>query len=100
MLPDVSIMDVSNNAPWPQRSDDSGKIDAHISVANCCQPTSMWNMVHDISGLTAGSPKIVAVVSCEAARLLVSGLDALDLRPPLGKSKLLVALRTKTARNM
>ena len=50
----------------------------------------LWNVVDDISGHVAGTPKMVQVLTAEAARLLVEGLQARDLPLSKGKSKVLI----------
>ena len=50
----------------------------------------LWNLVDDISGHVAGTPKMVQVLTAEAARLLVEGLQARDLPLSKGKSKVLI----------
>ena len=47
-------------------------------------------MVDDISGHVAGTPKMVQVLTAEAARLLVEGFQARDLPLSKGKSKALI----------
>ena len=47
-------------------------------------------MVDDISGHVAGTPKMEQVLTAEAARLLVEGLQARDLPLSKGKSKVLI----------
>ena len=54
-------------------------------------PTNrLWNVVDDISGHVAGSPRTVQVLTAEAARLLVEGLQARHLPLSKGKSKVLI----------
>ena len=60
------------------------------TVPTRLQTYRLWNVVDDISGHVAGSPKMVQVPTAEAARLLVEGLQAHDLPPSKGKSKVLV----------
>ena len=50
----------------------------------------LWNIVDDISGHVAGSPRMVQVLTAEAARLLVDCLAALHLPLSKGKSKVLI----------
>ena len=50
----------------------------------------LWNVVDDISGHVAGTPKMVEVLTAEAARLLVEGLQARHLPLSKGKSKVLI----------
>ena len=53
------------------------------TVATRLPTYRLWNVVDDISGHVAGTPKMVQVLTAEAGRLLVEGLKARDL--PLSK---------------
>ena len=60
------------------------------TVATSLPTHRLWNVVDDISGHVAGTPKMVQVLTAEAARLLVEGLQARDLPLSKGKSKVLI----------
>ena len=60
------------------------------TVATRLPTYRLWNVVDDISGHVAGSPKMVQVLTAEAGRLLVEGLKARDLPLSEGKSKVLI----------
>ena len=60
------------------------------TVATRLPTYTLWNVVDDISGHVAGTPKMVQVLTAEAARLLVEGLQARDLPLSKGKSKVLI----------
>ena len=57
------------------------------TVATRLPTYRLWNVVDDISGHVAGTPKMVQVLTAEAAGLLVEGLQARDLPLSKGKSK-------------
>ena len=59
------------------------------TVATRLPTYRLWNMVDDISGHVAGTPKMVQVLAAEAGRLL-EGLQARDLPLSKGKSKVLI----------
>ena len=54
------------------------------TVAKRLPTYRLWNVVDDISGHVVGTPKMVQVLTAEAARLLVEGLQARDL--PLSRA--------------
>ena len=60
------------------------------TVATRLPTYRLWNVVDDISGHVAGTPKMVQDLTAEAARLLVEGLQARDL--PLSKGKFQVLI--------
>ena len=60
------------------------------TVATRLPTYRLWNVVDDISGHVAGTPKMVQVLTAEAARLLVEVLQARDLPLSKGKSKVLI----------
>ena len=60
------------------------------TVAKRLPTYRLWNVVDDISGHVAGTPKMVQVITAEAARLLVEGLQARDLPLSKGRSKVLI----------
>ena len=55
------------------------------TVATGLPTCRLWNVVDDISGHVAGTPKMVQVLTAEAARLLVDALQA--RHSPLSKGK-------------
>ena len=64
---------------------------ALLEIVSSRLPTyRLWNVVNDISGHVAGSPRMVQVLTAEAARLLVEGLQARHLPLSKGKSNVLV----------
>ena len=64
---------------------------ALLEIVSSRLPTyRRWNVVNDISGHVAGSPRMVQVLTAEAARLLVEGLQARHLPLSKGKSNILV----------
>ena len=66
------------------------------TVATRLPTYRLWNVVDDISGHVAGIPKMVQVLTAEAARLLVEGLQARDSPLSKGKSKVLIDGLDKT----
>ena len=60
------------------------------TVASRLPTYKLWNVVDDISGHVAGSPRTFQVFTGEAARLLVEDLQARHLPNSKGKSKVLV----------
>ena len=60
------------------------------TVATRLPTNRLWNVVDDISGHVAGTPKMVQVLTVEAGRLLVECLQARDLPLSKGKSKVLI----------
>ena len=60
------------------------------TVATRLPTYRLWNVVDDISGHVAGTPKMVQVLTAEAVRLVVEGLQARGLPLSKGKSKVLI----------
>ena len=60
------------------------------TVATRLPTYRLWNVVDDFSEHVAGTPMMVQVLTAEAARLLVEGLQARDLPLSKGKSKVLI----------
>ena len=62
------------------------------TVATRLPTYRVWNVVDDISGHVAGIPNMVQVLTAEAARLLVEGLQARDQAAAQGRGTIAILL--------